>query len=132
MGQLSTAVRDNELRVEYLGLSVHRIVHLKFTMAGALAGSGGAIAAIAVGHVDPEMVWWIASGEFVFVTILSGAGSVVAPFIGSTVFELLRTLALQYAPHIWQIIVGGTLLAVIIFLPGGLWSVIERMRGLKK
>ena len=128
MGQLSTAVRDNELRVEYLGFSVHRVVHVKFTLAGALAGAGGAIAAIAVGHVDPEMVWWIASGEFVFVTVLSGAGSVLAPFVGSTVFELLRTLALQFAPNIWQIIVGGTLLAVIMFLPGGLWSVVERIR----
>ena len=128
MGQLSTAVRENELRVEYLGFSVRKVVHFKFTLAGAVAGAGGAIAAIAVGHVDPEMVWWIASGEFVFVTILSGTGSVLAPFVGSTVFELLRTLALQYAPNVWQIIVGGTLLAVIMFLPGGLWSVIDRMR----
>lgn len=132
MGQLTTAVRDNELRVEYLGFSVRRAVHVKFTIAGAAAGAGGAIAAIAVGHVDPEMVWWIASGEFVFVTILSGAGSVVAPFIGSTVFELLRTLALQYAPNVWQIIVGGTLLAVIMFLPGGLWSLVARRRSAKQ
>ena len=128
MGRLSTAIRDNELRVEYLGFSVRRAVHVKFTIAGAVAGAGGAIAAIAVGHVDPEMVWWIASGEFVFVTVLSGAGSVIAPFVGSTVFELLRTLALQFAPNMWQIIVGGTLLAVIMFLPGGLWSVVDRVR----
>jgi branched-chain amino acid transport system permease protein len=128
MGQLTTAVRDNELRVEYLGFSVRRTVHFKFVLAGASAGAGGALAAIAVGHVDPEMVWWIASGEFVFVTILSGAGSVVAPFIGSVVFEMLRTLALEYAPSVWQIIVGGTLLAVIMFLPGGLWSLTARLR----
>lgn len=126
MGQLTTPVRDNELRVEYLGFSVRRAVHFKFVLAGAAAGAGGAIAAIAIGHVDPELVWWIASGEFVFVTILSGAGSVVAPFVGSTVFELLRTLALEYAPDVWQIIVGGTLLAVIMFLPGGLWSLLAR------
>jgi branched-chain amino acid transport system permease protein len=128
MGRLSTAIRDNELRVEYLGFSVRRAVHVKFTIAGAVAGAGGAIAAIAVGHVDPEMVWWIASGEFVFVTVLSGAGSVIAPFVGSAVFELLRTLALQFAPNVWQIIVGVTLLAVIMFLPGGLWSVVDRVR----
>jgi branched-chain amino acid transport system permease protein len=126
MGQLTTPVRDNELRVEYLGFSVRRAVHFKFVLAGAAAGAGGAIAAIAGGHIDPEMVWWIASGEFVFVTILSGAGSVVAPFVGSTVFELLRTFALQHAPEVWQIIVGGTLLAVIMFLPGGLWSLVAK------
>jgi branched-chain amino acid transport system permease protein len=129
LGHLTTAIRDNEIRVEYLGFSVHRAIHFKFTLAGMLAGAGGALVAIAVGHVDPEMVYWIASGEFVFVTILSGTGNVIAPFIGSIVFELLRSFALEYAPYIWQIIVGGSLLLVIIFLPGGLWSLIERKRG---
>ncbi|MCP5156111.1 MAG: branched-chain amino acid ABC transporter permease [Ectothiorhodospiraceae bacterium] len=127
-GQMTTAIRDNELRVEYLGFSVRRAVHTKFVIAGALAGAGGAIVATAIGHVDPEMVWWITSGEFVFVTILSGSGSVIAPFIGSTVFELLRSFALEYAPNFWQIIVGGSLLAVIMFLPGGLWSLVAKWR----
>jgi branched-chain amino acid transport system permease protein len=129
MGHLTRAIRDNEIRVEYLGFSVHRAIHFKFTLAGVLAGAGGALVAIAVGHVDPEMVYWIASGEFVFVTILSGTGNVIAPFIGSIVFELLRSFALEYAPNIWQIIVGASLLLVIIFLPGGLWSLIERSAG---
>ena len=128
LGHLSTAIRDNEIRVEYLGYSVRRAIHFKFTLAGFLAGAGGALVAIAVGHIDPEMVWWIASGEFVFVTILSGTGSVAAPFLGSIVFELLRSFALEYAPHVWQMIVGGALLAVIVFLPGGLWSLLSRFR----
>jgi ABC-type branched-subunit amino acid transport system permease subunit len=74
------------------------------------------------------MVWWIQSGEFVFVTILSGVGNVLAPFIGSVVFEILRTFAIEYAPNAWQFVVGGALLAVIMFLPGGLWSLIEKSR----
>lgn len=128
MGNLTTGIRDNELRVEYLGFSVRYAVHFKIVVAAALAGAGGAIAAIAIGHIDPEMVWWIQSGEFVFVTILSGTGHVVAPFVGSIVFELLRSFALQYAPAIWQLIVGGALLLVIMFLPGGLWSLLGRSR----
>lgn len=128
MGSLTRAIRDNELRVEYLGFSAKRAVHFKFVVAGLLAGAGGALAAIAIGHVDPEMVWWIQSGEFVFVTILSGVGNVLAPLIGSIAFEILRTLAVEYAPQAWQFVVGGALLAVIMFLPGGLWSLIERSR----
>lgn len=126
MGRLTTGIRDNELRVEYLGFSVARAVHFKIVLAGALAGAGGALAGIGVGHVDPEMAWWITSGEFVFVTILSGTGSVIAPFLGSIAFEALRTYALEYAPHFWQLIVGGSLLLVIMFLPGGLWSLLSR------
>lgn len=128
MGRLTRAIRDNELRVEYLGFSAKRAVHFQFVTAGVLAGAGGALAAIAIGHIDPEMVWWIQSGEFVFVTILSGVGNVLAPLIGSVVFEILRTFALQYAPYAWQFVVGGCLLGVIMFLPGGLWSLIEKSR----
>lgn len=128
MGRLTRAIKDNELRVEYLGFSAKRAVHFKFVVAGILAGAGGALAGIAIGHVDPEMVWWIQSGEFVFVTILSGVGNVIAPLLGSVVFEILRTFAIEYAPQAWQFVVGGCLLAVIMFLPGGLWSLIERSK----
>ncbi len=128
MGRLTRAIRDNELRVEYLGYSPRLAVHFKFVLAGVLAGAGGALAAIAIGHVDPEMVWWIQSGEFVFVTVLSGVGNVLAPLIGSVVFEVLRSFAIEYAPNAWQFVVGGCLLAVIMFLPGGLWSLIEKSR----
>ncbi|RVU34004.1 branched-chain amino acid ABC transporter permease [Hwanghaeella grinnelliae] len=128
MGRLSRAIKDNELRVEYLGFSAKRAVHFKIVIAGTMAGAGGALAAIAIGHVDPEMVWWIQSGEFVFVTILSGVGNVIAPLLGSVVFEILRTFAIEYAPQAWQFVVGGCLLAVIMFLPGGLWSLIERSK----
>ena len=128
MGQLTTAIRDNEIRVEYLGVSANKVVNVKFVIAGALAGMGGAITAFAVGHVDPEsMVYWLISGEIVFVTILSGTGSVAAPFLGSLIFEGLRTIAFDYIPHYWQFAMGSVLLIIILFLPGGLWSLVERL-----
>ena len=126
MGQLTTAIRDNEIRVEYLGVSANKAVNVKFVIAGALAGMGGAVTAFAVGHVDPEsMVYWLISGEIVFVTILSGTGSVAAPFLGSLIFEGLRTIAFDYIPHYWQFAMGSVLLIIILFLPGGLWSLVE-------
>jgi len=133
LGRLTTAVRDNEIRVEYLGYSVARAIHIKYVISAVLTGAAGALTAMALGQVDPDsMVNWTASGELVFVTILSGPGSVAAPFIGSLIFELLRTYASEWAPHAWQMIVGGTLLAVIFFLPGGLWSIAARaLRGRK-
>lgn len=127
MGHLSPAIRDNEIRVEYLGVSVQRTINVKFVIAGALAGGGGAITAIAVGHVDPDaMVYWLISGEFVFVTIFAGTGSVAAPFLGSVIFELLRTYAFEYMPLLWQLTMGSVLLIVIVFLPNGLWSLVQR------
>ena len=128
LGRLAPAIRDNELRVEYMGASVRRTVHLYLVIAAGLAGLGGAVTALAVGHIDPEMAYWTTSGEFVFVTILSGTGSVAAPFLGSLALELLRTFAYEHAPNTWQMVVGACMLAVILFLPSGLWSVFARRR----
>ena len=128
LGRLTTAIRDNEVRVEYLGYSVARAIHVKYVISACLTGAAGSLTAMALGQVDPDsMVNWTASGELVFVTILSGPGSVIAPFIGSVVFELLRTYAFELVPHAWQMIVGGTLLTIILFLPGGVWSLVEKM-----
>ena len=128
LGRLAPAVRDNELRVEYMGASVRNVVHLNLVFSAALAGMGGAITALAVGHIDPEMAYWTTSGEFVFVAILSGTGSVAAPFAGAILLELLRSFAYEHAPNTWQLVVGGAMLVVILFLPEGLWSLVLRRR----
>ena len=127
-GSLAIPVRDNEIRVEFLGVSVDRLIHLKLTIAGVLAGIGGALAGLAVGHVDPNMAYWTTSGGFVFVTILAGAGSVAAAFVGSFVFELVRSIAVDLLPGTWQIILGSVLLLTILFLPEGIGSVLARFR----
>jgi branched-chain amino acid transport system permease protein len=124
MGYIGEAIREKEVRVEYLGISVRRAIHIKYVLAAMLSGLGGVLTALLIGHVTPEdFVYWTKSGEFVFVAILSGTGSVAAPFVGALIFELVRTYALQYAPNFWQMLLGGTLLLVILFLPGGLWSI---------
>jgi len=128
LGRLSPAIRDNEIRVEYLGASVRGAVHVKYVIAGTLAGIGGVLTAMTVGHIDPEMAYWTTSGEFVFVAILSGTGNVAAPFVGAFIFELIRTYAYQYSPNTWQMALGTAMLLTILFLPAGLWSLYERLR----
>jgi ABC-type branched-subunit amino acid transport system permease subunit len=128
LGQLSSAIRDNEIRVEYMGASVRNAIHTKYVIAGALAGLGGSLTALTIGHIDPEMAYWTTSGEFVFVAILGGTGSVVAPFLGAIIFEFIRTYAYQYSPNTWQLVLGTAMMLVIIFLPAGLWSAFARLR----
>ncbi|HYL32615.1 MAG TPA: branched-chain amino acid ABC transporter permease [Stellaceae bacterium] len=125
-GHLTTAIRDNEIRVEYLGFSVRRAIHVKYVLAGILGGAGGALVAMAVGHIDPDMAYWTTAGEFVFVAILSGTASVAAPFFGSIIFEVLRSYAMQYAAHFWHMVLGVALLLIIMFLPDGLWSLFRK------
>jgi branched-chain amino acid transport system permease protein len=127
-GRLSVAVADNELRVEYLGASAYRLVYVNYIVAAVLAGLGGGCAALAVGHVDPEMTYWTTSGEFVFITILGGIGNVLAPFVSALVFEGLRTMANQYVPYLWQMMLGLAMLAIILFAPSGIWSLLRPRR----
>ena len=117
------------MRVEYMGASVRRLVHLNYVIAAALSGIGGALVAMSIGHIDPDIAYWTTSGEFVFIAILSGTGNVVAPFLGALVFEWINTVAYQYTPNTWQMTLGTAMLLVIMFLPDGLWSLFTRRQG---
>lgn len=122
LGYLAHAIKDNEIRVEYLGASVRRAIYAKYLMAGGMAGMSGALVALAVGHIDPETAYWTTSGEFVFVALLGGTGNVLAPVAGSVLFEVARSYAYVYSPYTWQMALGIVMLVVILFLPRGLWS----------
>jgi ABC-type branched-subunit amino acid transport system permease subunit len=126
LGRLAPAIKDNEIRVEYMGASARHAVHVNYVIAAALAGIGGALAATVVGHIDPEMAYWTTSGEFIFIAILAGTGSVVAPFIGALIYGAIHTMAYDLSPNTWQLSLGAALLALIVFLPEGLWSLFTR------
>ncbi|MEO8718239.1 MAG: branched-chain amino acid ABC transporter permease [Burkholderiales bacterium] len=128
LGRLAPAIKDNEIRVEYMGASARQAIHVKYVIAAALAGLGGALAATTVGHIDPEMAYWTTSGEFIFITILAGTGSVIAPFLGALIFGIIQTVAFDISPNTWQMVLGASLLAVIVFLPQGLWSLFRRRK----
>ena len=127
-GYMGDAIRQNEIRVEYLGASVRSLIHKVYVIAAAISGIGGVLTAISVGHIDPDLAYWTTSGEFVFVALLSGTANVVAPIVGTFLLELLRTYAFEYAPYTWQMILGFTMLMVILFLPGGIWSIGSKRR----
>ncbi len=125
-GFIGEAIRENELRVEYLGTSAHRAVHIKYVLAATVSGIGGVLWALALGHVDPEMTNWTTSGQFVFIAILSGTGNIVAPLFGTFILEIVRVYAVEVSPNTWQMILGIVMLLTIIFLPKGLWSLIRK------
>lgn len=128
IGFVNEAIRENELRVEYLGTSAHTAVHITYMIAAAVSSIGGVLWALALGHVDPEMTNWTTSGQFVFIAILSGTGSIIAPLFGTFLLEILRVYAVDISPNTWQMILGTVMLLIIIFLPKGLWSLVERKR----
>ena len=126
LGSVCEAIRENEVRVEYLGVSPRWTLYATYVLAAAVSALGGGLTAFATGHVDPEMAYWTTSGEFVFIALLGGTGSVAAPFLAATLFAFVRTYAIEFVPHSWQMILGFVLLGIIVFLPKGLWSLFTR------
>ncbi|HEX6091802.1 MAG TPA: branched-chain amino acid ABC transporter permease, partial [Dongiaceae bacterium] len=72
LGYLMQAVRYNEIRIEYLGVSASHAIYASYVLSGAVGGLGGALVAYLVGHVSPELAFWVSSGDFVFVAVLGG------------------------------------------------------------
>lgn len=126
LGMGLEAIKANETRLEYLGVSSRRVLYVGYVISGALAGLGGAITAIVAAHVTPEMSFWTKSGEFVFIAVLGGSGHVAGAFTGSIVFELVRNYAAAFASSFWQAILGASLIAIILFAPSGIVGTLLR------
>lgn len=131
LGEALGAIHTNEVRLEYLGVSARGIIWAAYTVSAALAGLGGAISAVAIGHVVPEFSYWTVSGQLVLIAVLGGVGAVPGAFIGAFFLELVRTLAVGAAAEVWNAIVGISLLIVIFVLPEGLYGLLHRLERLR-
>ena len=128
-GKMLEAIRENEIRSSYLGISINKQIHKIYIFSSTLAALGGGLMVILIGHITPEdTAYWTRSGEFVFVAILSGSLNVFAPLIGSLFFEFIRSYALFYFPNTWQMIIGVILILGIIYLPLGIGSIFKKKK----
>lgn len=128
IGLACEAIRENEVRVEYMGMSRRQILYINYVIAAGVGSIGGSLTSLAAGHVDPTMAYWTISGEFVFIALLGGTGHVAAAFVAAFLFTMVRTYAVELFPHSWQMILGVVLLLIILFLPKGIWSLFTGKR----
>lgn len=131
-GQALAALKTNETRLEYLDISGRQVLYCGHVFSAALAGLGGAIAAMGTGHVTPEMAYWSRSAEFVFIAVLGGIGNVLGALLGAVSFEAVRSAASAYAANSWQLIMGMVLVAIVLFAPTGLFGLGLRLFGRKE
>ncbi len=128
-GKMLEAIKENEIRSSYLGISINKQIHKIYIFSSTLAALGGGLMVILIGHITPEdTAYWTRSGEFVFVAILSGSLNVFAPLIGSLFFEFIRSYALFYFPNTWQMIIGVVLILGILYLPEGIGSIFNKRK----
>ncbi len=84
-----------------------------------IAAISGFLAAVQFGVVNPEMVGWHVSGHALMMVILGGKGTVLGPVLGTTGLMLVEEGFQMVTKH-WQLLTGGVIVLVALFLPSGL------------
>ncbi len=125
-GQALAAIKTNETRLEYLGISAKRVFWGGYVLSAALCGLGGSLFALVQGLVTPEMGYWVRSGEVVFIAILGGAGHAVGAFIGAFVFEFVKLYAAALLTGTWQMVLGLVLIVMVFVAPTGIFGLVEK------
>ena len=126
-GRALQGIRSNEHRMRSLGFPVYRYKLASFALAGALAGLAGYLSAMQFGFVNPELLSWHQSGNVLLMLILGGQGSLYGAVAGAFAFVALQEVYSSLTTH-WQLLLGATIIALVIFLPGGLASVAGRFK----
>ena len=120
LGSMLRAIRSNETRLEYLGVSARRVLLVGYVASAVLAGLGGSLVAVVQQIATPEFAYWTKSGEFVFIAILGGTGHALGAFAGAALFEFVRFYASARLADAWELILGAVLIAIILLAPAGL------------
>jgi branched-chain amino acid transport system permease protein len=118
-GKLLVAVRDNDVRCAYLGVSPRRVqIILTVALAG-VAGFAGFLFAHASGVVAPENTGFLFGTQLVIWVALGGRGSLLGPVFATLAIDYLSASLSGDLPFLWQLVLGAAFVIIIIFLPDG-------------
>jgi ABC-type branched-subunit amino acid transport system permease subunit len=123
------AVRDDDERAEFLGYRRPVVQLAVFAAAAGVGALAGGLYALEEGFVSPSFLGVALSTQVLVYILLGGRGALVGPVLGVLVLEVGGQRVQESLPSEWPIIVGGMLLLVILFLPGGLMDLRARLRG---
>ena len=118
-GRTLIAIRQNEIRVRYLGLNTDRFIFITLLIASVMAGLGGALFGLDLQFAWPLMLDWHQSGDFVLTTILGGMGTVWGPLVGAFIYVIGKDIISTLTP-LWQIFIGALFVACVLGFPRGI------------
>jgi branched-chain amino acid transport system permease protein len=134
------AIRENEEAAQALGINVFRWKMAAVAVSSAMTAVSGVFFAFYYNNLFPEQIFSISrSIEIMLGPVIGGVGTLFGPILGAAVLTLLSdgiTEALAAlgweVPGIKQVFYGVVLLAVVMFLPHGIWPALARRLGLNR
>lgn len=119
LGRLLNAVRDNPLRVAFLGFNPQMVRYLAFVIAGGFAGVSGGLAALQQELVGPDMLGSQRAWFYLLFTVLGGAAYFTGPIVGAVLMVLAFAVLSEWT-RAWLLYLGLGFGAVVLFAPGGI------------
>ncbi len=126
-GKAFTALRDNPIRAESLGVNIQAYTLLSFAIGAVYAGVAGALFASLVQFIEPAPFNVGASIMMYLMVVLGGPGYFFGPLLGAAVGVLLPEW-LRFAQAWYLFVFGAAVVLLMLWLPDGLLSIPERLR----
>jgi branched-chain amino acid transport system permease protein len=126
-GKAFTALRDNPIRAESLGVNIQAYTLLSFAIGAVYAGIAGALFASLVEFIEPAPFTVGASIMMYLMVVVGGAGYFFGPLLGAAVGVLLPEW-LRFAQGWYLFVFGTAVVMLMLWLPDGLLSIPDRLR----
>ncbi|MCP4318945.1 MAG: branched-chain amino acid ABC transporter permease [Hyphomicrobiales bacterium] len=125
-----TAIRDNELASQSLGIDIWRAKFFVYVITGGLTAAVGALIFLQKLRISPDAAFsvndWTAF--VIFIVVIGGIGTIEGPIIGTIIFFLLReTLADLGA--LYLMILGLVAIVIMLRAPKGIWGFVRQKTG---
>ena len=126
-GRAFTALRDNPIRAESLGIDIQGYTLLSFAIGASYAGVAGALMASLVQFIDPASFTVEASIMMYLMVVVGGPGYFLGPILGAAVGVILPEW-LRFAQAWYLFVFGTAVVMLMIWLPDGLLSLPDVLR----
>lgn len=131
-GLLARGVREDPVRVAAMGVSVRSVLIRMYVISGAVAGTGGALAALSTQVVGLDSLSFTLSAQALVILVVGGAGSLYGAPIGAVLFLFFEDVVSAANPFHWLAIVGALLIVTVLVAPRGLYgTALTLVRGRK-
>jgi branched-chain amino acid transport system permease protein len=119
-GRSLDGIRQNSRRMRAIGTPVWWRLLAVYTISAAMAGSAGALSAHATRFVGLSVLSLLTSGIVTVILILGGTRRLYGAFVGAVIYFVVQDYTAKISPFFWEFVVGGMLVATVLFLEGGL------------
>jgi urea transport system permease protein len=127
-GKVLRAIRDGENRVRFIGYNPALYQMTAFAISGVLAGLAGMLFVLHVGIISPSMLGIVPSIEMVLWVAIGGRGTMIGAVLGAVLMNDAKSeISAQY-PDAWTFMMGALFIVVVVFLPGGVTSLFQRLK----